>query len=431
MKIVVKFEKCLCVLVFLIAGVTYSQKKSNNDLIKTELKSLKREITSLKKTVLDLKENKKQIQKKKWYDKISMGGYIQLRYNELFESNPNLKCEQCDHFWGDDSNGLSFRRVRFKISGYITPRVYFYLQPDYAKTVGGKHHVGALKDAFFDVGIDKDNEYRIRFGQSKVPYGYENLQSSSNRLPLDRNDGTNSGVKDERDLGVFLYWASKEKRALMKKLKKMKLKHSGDFGVFALGFYNGQTGNNYDKNKKFHVVTRFSYPFEVGNQILEAGVQAYSGKYVLPKISKETSVEKDLEYIDQRVAGTFVLYPKPFGVQAEYNFGKGPEYDTSSKSIKTKNLHGGYATVSYFIKKWNHTFIPFARFQHYKGGKKHELDARSYNVKEIELGIEWHPYKAVEFVAMYTYSDRKYQDFLNPNYAQAGSLIRLQAQIKF
>lgn len=408
---------------FLIINNSFSQSITT----KTELDSLKKEVSYLKGAITQLKGK----ENKKWYDKLSIGGYIQLRYNELFESNPNLECEQCDHFWGNDGNGLSFRRVRFKISGYITPRIYFYIQPDYAKTVGGKHHVGALKDAFFDIGLDKDNEYRIRLGQSKVPYGYENLQSSSDRLPLDRNDGTNSGLKDERDLGIFFYWASKEKRALMKRLKKLKLKHSGDFGVFAFGFYNGQTGNNYDKNKKFHLVTRFSYPFEVGNQVVEAGIQAYTGKFVLPKVNPNTIVNKDLEYIDQRIAASFILYPQPFGIQAEYNFGKGPEYNKNTKSIEVQNLHGGYATLSYYLKKGNHLFIPFTRIQHYKGGKKHELDARSYNVTELELGLEWHPLKSFELVAMYTHSNRKYQDLATPNYAQKGGLIRLQAQVKF
>lgn len=39
--------------------------------------------------------------------------------------------------------------------------------------------------------------------------GFENLQSSQNRLPLDRNDGLNSAVSNERDLGVFFSGAQK------------------------------------------------------------------------------------------------------------------------------------------------------------------------------------------------------------------------------
>lgn len=414
-------RKIISTSLFLLGTFVFGQETH-----KQELDSLKLEIQQLKELV-NSKEKKEE--GKKWYDKISIGGYIQMRYNEAFESNPKLECEQCDNFWGDGENGLSFRRLRFKFSGQITPRIFFYIQPDFAKSVGNKHYVGSIKDAYFDIGLDSKNEYRIRLGQSKVPFGFENLQSSSDRIPLDRNDALNSGLKDERDMGVYFMWASEEKKKLMKKLKD--LKHSGDFGIFALGFYNGQTGNNFDANKKFHWVTRFAYPIKVGNQVIEPGIQAYTGKFVLPKVTDGVITNGNKEYLDQRVAASFVLYPQPFGIQAEYNIGKGPEYDTSTNTIETKNLYGGYATFSYFIKKWNQIFIPFARFQHYNGGKKHELDARSYNVKEMELGIEWHPFKSFELVAMYTFSDRQYKDAKLPNYNEKGSLLRLQAQLKF
>ena len=49
----------------------------------------------------------------------------------------------------------------------------------------------------------------------------------------------------------------------------------------------------------------------------------------------------------------------------------------------------------------------------------------------MEIGLEWHPFKAFELVAMYTLSDRAHKDFANPNYHEKGGLIRLQAQLKF
>ena len=184
---------------------------------KKELDSLKLEIQSLKEMVAASSADKKEEEKKasKWYDKISVGGYVQVRYNEFLETNPDLGCEQCDHFWGNEADGLSFRRLRFKFSGQITPRVFFYIQPDFAKTVGDKKYVGVIKDAYFDLGLNSKNEYKIRIGQSKVPFGYENLQSSSDRLPLDRNDAINSGLKDERDLGIYFLWAREKEKEIM------------------------------------------------------------------------------------------------------------------------------------------------------------------------------------------------------------------------
>lgn len=75
--------------------------------------------------------------------------------------------------------------------------------------------------------------------------------------------------------------------------------------------------------------------------------------------------------------------------------------------------------------------LPFVRAHYYDGGKKHEKDARSYTVKELELGVEWQPSKNFELVAMYTISNRRFEDFALQNNTQAGRLLRLQAQVNF
>ncbi|WP_239016362.1 porin [Sphingobacterium corticibacter] len=371
-------------------------------------------------------------QEKPWYQSINMRGYVQARYNRLLETNPNLGCEQCDASWGE-GGGFMLRRVRLIFSGQLNDRIYFYLQPDFASSAQGGLHFGQLRDAYFDLGLDSKNEFRLRIGQSKVPFGFENMQSSQNRLPLDRADGTNSALRNERDLGVFFYWAPQEKRKLFADLIARGLKGSGDYGVFAFGVYNGQTANNPEGNKGMHVVSRFSYPFEVGDQIVEAGLQGYTGRYIISqdRISEGVSVDADRDYLDQRVAASFVLYPQPFGIQAEYNIGRGPEYDGLQQAIDTKSLSGGYVTLSYMTRLKNQILIPFTRLQQYKGGKKHEQDARSYDVKELELGVEWQPSKYFELVAMYTMSSRRYEDQQLPDNLQTGNLLRLQAQLNF
>lgn len=371
---------------------------------------------------------------KKWYETISVRGYVQTRYNRLLETNPNLSNEQGDKSWGNNG-GFFLRRVRVIIFGQISKQVYFYLQPDFASAASSNNlNFGQIRDAYIDLGVDAKNEFRFRIGQSKIPYGFENMQSSSNRLPLDRNDGLNSAFVNERDLGVFFYWAPTAKRALYSSLVRDGLKGSGDFGVFAFGVFNGQGANKPEQNNQPHVVTRFSYPIEIGNQIIEPGIQAYTGKYVVTKDQTTSGIKlkQDRNYLDQRIAGTFVLYPKPFGIQAEYNFGKGPEFNPVTDSIETKSLHGGYITLSYLLKNNNkQIFIPFLRGHYYNGGKKHELDARSYQVRELEIGVEWQPVKQFELVAMYTISSRRFEDFSLQNNLQKGSLLRIQAQLNF
>lgn len=371
---------------------------------------------------------------KKWFETINLRGYTQVRYNRLLETNAQLKCEQCDRSWGENG-GIFFRRIRFIFSGNVNDRLYFYIQPDFASSASATAlHFGQIRDAYFDLALDNKKEYRFRFGQSKIPYGFENMQSSQNRLPLDRADALNSALSNERDASALFYYAPAKIRERFSKLVGDGLKGSGDYGVIGFGVFNGQTANRPEANNTLHVVGRVSYPFELKNgQIIEAGVQAYTGKVVVNTLTKGVlGINNLYEYQDDRVAGTFVIYPKPFGVQAEYNVGTGPEYNPVNNTIEQKTLKGGYALISYKIDTKNHqTIIPFVRYQAYEGGKKQELDARKHRVKEMEIGVEWQPYKNFEAVAMYTMSDRTFEDGALKSNPQQGNLLRIQLQLNF
>lgn len=382
---------------------------------------------------LDLQLRKEVPASIKWYESFSIRGYSQIRYNRLLETNPKLNCEQCDRSWGNNG-GFFMRRMRIIFSGQLSKNVYFYVQPDFASSpASDRLQFGQIRDAYFDIGFDKDNEFRLRIGQSKVPYGFENMQSSQNRIPLDRNDALNSAVSNERDIGAFFYWAPKEKRKLFASLISDGLKGSGDYGVFAFGMYNGQTANNPELNNQLHVVSRLSYPFEFRNQIVEVGIQAYKGKFVIPRTNLSAGVKytSDLNYDDERVATSFILYPKPFGIQAEYTVGRGPEFNKVTDSIEVKRLNGGYITLSYLKKMNKQSIIPFIRYQYYNGGKKHERDARSYTVNDLEVGAEWQFNKNFELVVNYTISSRRYEDYVLQNNFQSGNLLRVQAQVNF
>ena len=78
-------------------------------------------------------KNKSKQNPKAWYEKLRMSGYTQVRYNRLFETNPNLECEQCDKSLGSNQ-GFFIRRLRFKLAGYLNPRLYMYFQTDFAST---------------------------------------------------------------------------------------------------------------------------------------------------------------------------------------------------------------------------------------------------------------------------------------------------------
>ncbi len=423
---------------FLMSAGALQAQELNKDAVSKEVVRILDSINKVKVA----EEKAKPKKDSQWYEKISIRGYAQVRYNGLLSTNDKVSCDQCDKSWGTTStvadaksnNGFFIRRARVIFSGQIHPNVYFYIQPDFASSPStGVNNFVQLRDAYFDLSFDAKKEYRVRIGQSKVPFGFENLQSSQNRLTLDRNDALNSAVANERDLGAFFYWAPSKVRDRFAMLVKDGYKGSGDYGVFAFGAYNGQTASKSEGNRNLHVVARVSYPFVIGNQIIEPGIQAYTGKWAFgSEISSGVTVKNKLNTLDQRVAASFIMYPKPFGVQAEYNIGNGPRYNKVTNTVDVAPLEGGYITLNY---KWDlpkhQLMYPFAKFQYYDGGKKFEKDARSYTVRDYELGIEWQPYKAFELTATWVIADRTFEDSALRNNRQQGNLLRLQAQFNF
>lgn len=364
-----------------------------------------------------------------WYETIQLRGYTQLRYNRLLETNPDLTCIQCDRSWGKNG-GFFFRRIRLIFYGNLHERVFFYIQPDFGSSpTGADNNFTQIRDAYFDLALDAKRTFRLRLGQSKVPFGFENLQSSQNRLPLDRNDALNSAVANERDIGVFFYWAPEHIRKRFSHLVRSGLKGSGDYGVVGLGVYNGQTASRPELNNTQHVVARLTYPFEWANgQLIEPFVSAYTGKFV---VSKRSGVLGATEFTDQRMTAGFVKYPQPWGIQAEYNTGIGPEFNPENQTIESRRLRGGYAQLMYMVQKGTRVTYPFVRAQTYHGGKKHEVDATRHRVRELEVGFEWLPIPKVEWVLMYTFSDRTFEDSLRPDNRQGGRLLRIQCQLNF
>lgn len=375
---------------------------------------------------------------KPWFEKIKIRGYAQIRFNRLptLDSNEELVNDQGDRYIGDGS-GLGIRRARLIVFGDVHPSVSIYLQTDFASVVGEQLHAPTMRDWYADIFLDHKKEFRLRVGQSKVPYGFENMQSSQNRLPLDRNDAINSAVKDERDLGVFAYYAPAEVRKLFKELVDDNLKGSGDYGVVALGFYNGQTANKLDKNDDFHVVGRLTYPFVIGSQVLEVGAGAYLGRFRVSLKEQEDgttyrTTDEDNDLLDTRAIASVVLYPKPFGFQAEYNLGRGPEQGVEDPTvIDSRALHGGYAQVMLKIDEPLGTvsLIPYVRGTLYQGGKKFESNAPGYDVRELEAGAEWQIWKALELTLAYAISDRTSSRY--PYTQEQGHIGRVQLQFNY
>lgn len=389
---------------------------------------------------------------KKWFERLSVRGYAQFRFNATLDENENLAPAQHvgDRSIGDNQSFL-IRRARVIISGDVSDHMYVYLQPDFASSVPGSpdaNQFAQIRDWYADLYIDKTKVHRVRLGQSKVPFGWENLQSSSNRIPLDRSDSLNSSVRNERDLGVFYYWTPEEAQDLFKYVLDEGLKGSGNYGVFGVGVYNGQGGSFTEQNDDVHVVARLAYPFQLpSSQVVEVGLQGYTGRYAVlsspiqplgvgPATRPLGTLETGNRGIrDERIGATLVWYPQPLGFQAEWNIGNGPGLNDAQTAVVERSLTGGYAMVMYRLPtKHQGVLFPFARWNYYEGGYKAERNAPYSRINEFETGLEWQFNPQMELVTQYTITDRTNTTALaaGESYGQfEGQLLRMQFQINY
>ncbi|URL57124.1 porin [Luteibacter flocculans] len=377
---------------------------------------------------------------KAWYEKIGIRGYVQMRYNQELSGSADTLKSPGDRFIGPEQ-GFGIRRARVVISGDVNDRMSIYIQPDLASTPSGSSttNFAQLRDAYADLWLNDEKTWRIRAGQSKIPYGWEDLQSSQNRLAPDRADALNSGVRDERDLGVLAYWSPTVAKERFAYLQKSGLKGSGDYGVVGFGVYNGQGANRPDRNDQLHSVIHFSYPFKFANgQYLEVGADAYAGRY---KVSTGSATVGGVTFTpsvdapvagstDRRVAAHVVYYPQPFGFQAEWTVGKGPELDIARRVIRTKSLRGGYAQVMYKFDGGYGSLMPYAKWQTYRGASKFDTNAPRMLVDELEAGVEWQPSSAVELAVAWANMHRT--DVTTAPYRRVkGQLLRVQLQVNY
>lgn len=396
---------------------------------------------------------------KAWYEKYKVRGYAQFRINQTTHHEEGTAVAQSP---GDSSIGArdSFliRRARLIFQADISDHLFVYLQPDFASGVPGSTDAiqfTQIRDWYGDIYVDTDKVHRFRVGQSKVPFGWENLQSSSNRVPLDRNDAFNSATRNERDLGVFYYWTPVEAQELFDKLADDGLKPSGNYGIFGIGVHNGQGGSFREENDNVHLVSRITWPWEFANgQIVETSLQGYTGEYVVlgspirplglgvvdvtPLGTRERGQVDG--HLDQRLGGTFIWYPQPLGFQAEWLVGRGPELNQAQTAIERDFLQGGYAMLLYRIPTDEcGEFFPFTRWQYFDGGYRSLRNAPHARIKELETGIEWQIRKEVELTLGYTFAERTNLDAVSSSAAVSrksyrmfeGQILRLQCQINY
>ncbi len=354
----------------------------------------------------------KPLAEKKWYEKIGMKGYTQFRYSKsLWGDKDDIS------YWQDRSadpdNSFLIKKARLELFGDVTDYLHVKLQTDLVSTPSGSSttHFLQLKDAYADIAPNKKKEFWIRVGQTKVPYSFEKLQSSQQRLALDESDVLASCCG--RDIGAFFYWTPTYIHNRFNEIKARNLKGTSDYGMVALGIYNGQGANHLEMNNSVHLVGRFTYPYQFENgQFFEAGVQAIHGRYV-PSVGPNAfgftpaldAPQKGFK--DQHVGLHAILYPQPFGLQAEWNWGRGPRLNENQTILTDTSFNGGYVQAMYKVDEffWG-TLFPFVRWQYFDGALMLERNAPKDRVKDLEFGLEWQILPEIEITAAYHMMNR-------------------------
>jgi hypothetical protein len=331
--------------------------------------------------------------------------------------------------------------------------------------VNNDQSAAVIRDAYADLFLTENKEWRIRPGLSKVPFGFESMQSSQNRLAFDRADPLTSAFPNQRNLGVFLYYAPTAVRERFRRLVDSGLKGSGDYGMLGIGVFNGQGANDPDENKNKHVIFHSMYPYEFSNgQIVQVGMDAYTGLVNVstspvvptnPSLTNGTTVSPQLtnggNYLDERVAWHVVVFPQPFGLQAEYTIGRGPQLNVDRTAVELGSLHGGYVQLFYNYKcdTYCQSIFPYVRMQEYFGGRKLDENAPRYSVRETELGLEYQFNRSLELTVAYSWTQRTSNESATlpvgtcgltgspvsctqtPYQLQTGNLLRFQLQWSF
>lgn len=370
----------------------------------------------------------------KWYEKIGLRGYTQLRYSEVL-SHDGPPLEVLADRSVNENESFMIRRGRFIFSGDPTTRLALYAQMDFNGSTGAADFALQMRDLYADLALDKEKAWRLRFGQSKVPFGFVNLQSSQNRAALERPEALNTAVEGERDLGASLMWASPEARRRFRDLTGLGLKGSGDYGVVAIGAYSGQGLNRPDQNGDPHVFGRVSYPFKLkSGQYVELGVQGYHGHFVTPTQAltidgaSATPAAPTVGLTDERMAFTAVWYPQPFGVEAEWTFGRGPSLSQDNRRIEVDGLNGGYVQFGYLARNHHGTWFPFTRWDYYDGARKFARNAPQLRVNDIDVGLEFARWAEFEITAMYSRTLLRTRTTAPYGRTERGNRLGLQVQ---
>ena len=351
----------------------------------------------------------------RWYERIRVTGYMQFKYN-MGATDRRFDLPLNDSFGDQQGNEFYARRLRLVFQGQVSERVAFFTQ---FALEGNQQLLSAAEiiDAYSDYYLTKDKVHRIRWGLHRVPNSFDTYRSSTNRQEMDRHESVQSGAPGERDLGIAYYWSPK---VAQERFAQLAAYHNGpgDYGVFGVMVYNGQTRNRLELNHDKHIGAKLAYPFQFPNgRLLEAGVLAFHGVFGVQGASQPNvasaarcisplSSEGGCDIKDQRVTAYVWTPPQPWGLLAEFTVGRGPKRNAQTNFIEESSLVGGYVQGYY---TWRYSDVgmltPYVRYGEYYGGFKSLNGAPDGQSRTWNLGLVWEPDTHFRLTADWVFKD--------------------------
>ena len=138
-------------------------------------------------------------------------------------------------------------------------------------------------------------------------------------------------------------------------------------------------------------------------------------------------------FVDRRASAHFIMYPQPWGIEAEWTTGQGPQLTDDRTSVTSQSLHGGYIMVNYRHKYGEQSeLIPYVRWNYFDGARKFATNAPKMVVNELDIGFEWQWRKEVELQLQYTLADeRSNTSTAMPTVISGSRRLALQLQFNY
>ncbi len=302
--------------------------------------------------------------------RLQIGGYAELRIT-------NLGTATGDRTGPHDV--LDFQVARFR------PRLTYFMDPHWeadlqinASTRSAASASFTARDAYVEYHNGLNNQYALRLGQQKVPFGYETfVEGDEPRPALERARYHEVLVPDQRDIGVAAIFNPR-------KLPLTQAYYRGP--LIGVGVYNGNSINKQDNDLNKNVIAEVRLPLGGHNTI---GLSGLSGTFS-PAVGKTFAKQ----------AGNFDWegYYGRFRTQFELMAGRHLGHD----------INGGFGQLEYVSGAPGSFFVRYDRYDPDVDAKKNVFD---------RLGFGWYKdfTKNVRITAEYDFVTNHVTQTRHPN----------------